>query len=123
ADSFGIRYDSVGIYINNEINSALMKNLIQLPNAVFACSPVEKYDYLFDIVISSSEDYTSLYTKGKNLKEIVSIRSGFDNRATSIDDVLPIEKIDPHYFLTFDIPPTESKIHDFTITYNIRERG
>lgn len=115
SDEPGIRYDSLGIEVVNALEIAL--NTSSSPfnfgvNSAYACSPVEKYDHLDEVIITSSSDYNSAYPKGSNLMEIMSVRAnmaaygrvGYEN-----------------LFFTFNFPPEEDKLHDIRIRYILND--
>jgi hypothetical protein len=120
-DEKGIRYDSLGIDVTNELmvamNQQQWNSSFGFP-AAYACSPAENYDIVFDVIITSSEDYNSAYPKGANLDEIMQVRYAHMVRGNNIalfmiNNQLTYQTV----FYTFSFPPSENKTHDITIKY------
>ncbi len=120
-DEKGIRYDSLGINVSNELIIAL--NNWQWSNhlgfsSAYACSPAENYDIVFDVIITSSEDYNSAFPKGSNLAEVMQVRYAHMVRGNNISLFMINEQLNYHtVFYTFSFPPSENKYHDITIKY------
>jgi hypothetical protein len=116
----GIRYDSIGIDISNTIELLAYDTKANFFNSAFACSPATNYDLLADITIISSEDYIESYPAGSDLKEIMSIRQGYQLQGGYIPTYLSnAELTEGNQFLTFEFPPSQTKTHDITITYKL----
>ena len=116
-DSIGIRYDSLGIDIQNELIS-INENTSHGISNLYACKPAEKYDNLQKVIITSSEDYTTGYPKGSNLTEIMLVREGFNADGQKIEPYMLNRSLYfGNYFFTFQTPPSEDKFHDITIKY------
>lgn len=116
------RYDSLGIDLSHEIK-VISQNDFGMPsmyNYALACSPAVNYDLLRDITITSSQEYTVGYPAGKNLINLLSVRTGYgvlgDNLTSSL---IRLEITEQNLFLLFKVPPSTTNTHDFTITYAI----
>jgi len=120
-DEKGIRYDSLGIDVSNELiiafNKQLWNNNLGFSSA-YACSPAENYDIVFDVIITSSEDYNSAYPKGSNLEEMMQVSNAHLVRGNNISVFMINKRLNYHtVFYTFSFPPSENKYHDVTIKY------
>ena len=122
-DDEGIRYDSLCIEITNDILiSALEKNWVNSLgfNGLYACEPSETYDRIFEVEITSSEDYNSAFPKGSDLSQIMSASWIHSVQKNSIDNFLIGKDLTYDSFLfTFNFPPDENKHHDITIKYTL----
>lgn len=99
-------YDSIGIEITNTIEPVAVTTAY-LFNSAFACDPVISYERLRDINITSSEDYTATYPAGTDLKEIMSVREGYQAQGISIPTYLSNSQLgERNLFFTFNIPPS-----------------
>ncbi len=120
-DEKGIRYDSLGINVSNELIIALNNRQWSHHlgfSSAYACSPVENYDVVFDVIITSTEDYNSAYPKGSNLEEVMQVRYAHMVRGNNINLFMINERLNYHtVFYTFSFPPSENKYHDITIKY------
>jgi len=120
-DEKGIRYDSLGIDVMNELITAMNQQEWKANfgfSSAYACSPAENYDMIFDIIITSSEDYNSAYPKGANLEEIMQVRNAHFVRGNNIALFMVNRQLNYHsVFYTFSFPPSENKTHDITIKY------
>ena len=117
----GIRYDSLGINISNELiialNNQQRKSNLGFASA-YACSPAENYDMVFDVIITSTEDYNNAYPKGSNLEEVMQVRYAHMVRGNNISLFMINKQLNYHtVFYTFSFPPAENKYHDITIKY------
>jgi hypothetical protein len=117
----GIRYDSLGIDVMNTLITAMMQQEwnSQLGfSTTYACSPAENYDMVFDIIITSSEDYNSAYPKGSNLEEVMLVRNAHMVRGNNVALFMVNRRLNyQSVFYTFSFPPSENKTHDLTIKY------
>ena len=114
------RYDSIGINIINRVESVAFTTKGYFFNSAFACEPVINFERLKDINITSSEDYANLYPAGTDLKEIMSVREGYQVQGMSILTYLSNAELrHGNLFFTFDIPPATTKVHNLTITYKL----
>lgn len=120
-DEKGIRYDSLGIEVHNELGYAyLPTNPVNSFgfSSVYACSPAVNFDILFDVIITSSEDYNSAYPKGTNLEEIMLARYSYLVRGNNIDAFMVNKQLDEsNIFYTFAYPPAQDAYHDLTFKY------
>ena len=123
-DSAGVRYDSVGLDIHHEIGIATGQHLRgQILEGAYACSPVENYEFVTDIIITSSENYNDTYLKGIDLKDIMHGREGYELNGVDILSFNSTRRIyGGNNFLTFDIPPSKTKIHNFKVVYKFQDR-
>ncbi len=108
----GIRYDSVGIELTNVFDMYSSVRKASFFNQAFACDPALNFEWINEISIISSEDYTDLFPKGTNLKEIITIRDGYMVNNTYFPELSNSAK-----FLTFDFAPSENRTHNLTIKY------
>lgn len=120
-DDKGIRYDSLGIDVTNVLITAMNQDKLNLNfgfSSAYACSPAMQFDVVFDVIITSSEDYNSAYPKGANLEEVMQVRNAHMVRGNNINQFMINERLTSHtVFYTFSFPPSENKIHDITIKY------
>ena len=122
-DDKGIRYDSLGIEVSNDILLSVLKsnweNFLGF-NGLYACEPAENYDRIFDVEITSSEDYNAAFPKGSDLSKIMSASWMFSIQKNNIDYFLIGKDLSYDSFLfTFNFPPDENKYHDITIKYTL----
>jgi hypothetical protein len=116
----GIRYDSIGIDIFNTIEQIALHTKMDFFNSAFACSPASNYELLADMTITSSQDYIDNYPAGYDLKEIMSIREGYQLEGSYIPTYLSNAELkEGNLFLTFEFPPSQTRTHDITITYRL----
>jgi hypothetical protein len=116
----GIRYDSIGIDLFNTIKQIAFDTNIDFLNSAFACSPATNYELLADMTITSSEDYIDNYPAGHDLKEIMSIREGYQLEGSYIPTYLSYAELkEGNLFLTFEFPPSQTRTHNITITYRL----
>ena len=116
----GIRYDSLGIRINNNLTVA--ENITPRLNLggsnLYACEPGEEYDILSEVIITSSEDYNDAYPKGSNLDEIMNVRNYYSVQGNNISYFMANKQLDnTAFFYTFTYPPSADKYHDITFKY------
>jgi hypothetical protein len=120
-DEKGIRYDSLGIDVTNELMVAMNQQQWNSHfgfSTVYACSPAENYDIVFDVIITSSEDYNSAYPKGTNLDEIMQVRYAHMVRGNNISAFMINNELNYQtVFYTFSFPPSANKTHDITLKY------
>ena len=120
-DEKGIRYDSLGIDVTNELITAMNQTEWNSNfgfSSAYACSPAEHYDMVFEVIITSSEDYNSAYPKGANLEEVMLVRNAHMVRGNNVALFMANRQLMYHsVFYTFSFPPSENKIHDLTIKY------
>lgn len=124
-DEQGIRYDSLGIDVMNELVTAMnqqeWKYNFGFSNA-YACSPSENFDVVFDVIITSSEDYNSAYPKGSNLEEVMQVRYAHMVRGNNVALFMVNNELRYHtVFYTFSFPPSENKTHNITIKYILND--
>lgn len=120
AQTNGIRYDSIGIDLFHTIELLSYDTRINFLNAAFACSPATNYQQLADMQIMSSENYSEGYPAGSDLKELMTIRQGYQLQGRYILAFLSnAELTEENLFFTFEFPPSQTKIHDITITYRL----
>jgi hypothetical protein len=121
----GIAYDSIGINILNDIETFSINFKGELFNKSFACSPAENYEILADLLITSNQDYNSSFPSETDLKQLMSIRQSFNPylvKGESIITFLTNAQIGlGGSFITFNSPPDESKIHDLTIKFILKD--
>lgn len=116
----GIRYDSIGIDIFNTIEQIALHTKMDFFISAFACSPASNYELLADLTITSSQDYIDNYPAGHDLKEIMSIREGYQLEGSYIPTYLSNAELkEGNLFLTFEFPPSQTRTHDITITYKL----
>jgi len=125
SDNNGIRYDSLGINVSNELivafNDQQWNSNLGFSSA-YACSPVENYDVVSDVIITSSENYNSAYPKGSNLEEVMQVRYAHMVRGNNIALFMTNNQLNYHtVFYTFSFPPSENKYHDITIKYILND--
>jgi hypothetical protein len=115
-------YDSIGIEIIHTVEPAAFTTKGYLFNSAFACDPVISYERLGDINIASSEDYTTAYPAGTDLKEIMSVREGYQVQGITIPTYLSKSQLgDRNLFFTFNIPPSTTKTHNLSIKYRLSD--
>jgi len=120
SSSKGTRYDSIGIDILNSVESVAFTTKGSFFNSAFACDPAIEFPRLKDINITSSEDYANIYPAGTDLKEIMSVREGYQVQGMPILTYLPYAGLrHGNLFFTFDVPPATSKVHNLTIKYTL----
>lgn len=126
------RYDSLGFEIENILMLAMEESENSFDygfQSVQACSPPgpEFSDELSDIIITSNVDYSPQYQKGQNLKELLSVNYAYYPNhylANRIDVPTYLNLGNPlnfeGLFFTFNQPPDESRIHNFSIKYVLK---
>lgn len=116
----GIRYDSIGIDIVNDLEKIAFNMKGNFFNTAFACEPGVTYEPLEGITITSSEDYTHDYAAGTDLSEIMSVGYGYEAPGIPINTYLSNAML-THWnqFFTFNIPPSANKVHNLTIKYKL----
>ncbi|MBN1186065.1 MAG: hypothetical protein JXB49_27535 [Bacteroidales bacterium] len=123
-DDRGIRYDSLGIEVANTVIISGLKeqwyNTIGF-TGLYACEPAYNFDRIYDIEITSSEDYNTSFPKGSDLSRIMSVSWMFSLQKNSIDFFLIGQELTDNdsFFFTFNFPPDENKIHNITINYTL----
>lgn len=114
----GIRYDSIGFHLSWELLALSTHSTGSFVSRAFACSPAEKYENLFSIAVTSSEDYSSAFPAGADLAPILVIRKGYSVLGTSIPLFLSTNQITSEpLLLTFAIPPQQLAQHTLVFTY------
>ncbi len=116
----GIRYDSVGIEVSNEITTASSNSKANWIDQTFACSPVENYEKLKEISIVSSANYNLEYPKGSELKHIILVKNDYDREDEEVASIELNHELDGRsILLMFKAPPAQDNVHDITITYKL----
>ncbi len=120
----GIAYDSLGILLINDIETFSSNSKGEVFFNSYACSPAENYEMLADLIIISNHDYTSSFPSGTNLKDLMSIRQGFNSFLVAGESILAFltnGEIVGNSYITFNVPPDENNIHDLTIKFVLRD--
>ncbi len=113
-DSSGIRYDSLGIQIDNGLESFSSRFNFPLLNSAYACEPVFHFYGIDSMFIYSDQDYNNMFPAGTNLRSIVGFRNGnnvSENADTEIQGSLG--------FINFKTAPDFNKSHVLTIVYRL----
>ena len=119
-DSIGIRYDSLGINVQNSKLAAFDRKNFGFASA-YACDPAVSSERVRKVIITSSEDYSPEFPEGANLCGIMLIRTGYKGDGREIESSMSYRDLayPEHNFYTFRLPPTDEKSHDITIKYDL----
>jgi len=118
----GVSYDSLGIEIQHEVESLVSLQVSGLVTPLFACSPVDNYEYLRDLVVTSNRDYNRLFPAGSNLKDLLSFRRGgfgmypVQGSPASLF-IANLELSQSGIFITFKAAPDARAVHNLTVKY------
>lgn len=113
-DSIGLRFDSIGISIYNNLESFSKRNDFLFINAAYACEPVFYFYGIDSMFIYSDQNYDNTYPAGTNLRSIVGLSNG--NLSTDINDN---ELNGSIAFIHFKSPPLNNLSHTLTIKYKL----
>lgn len=120
----GIRYDSLGIEIAAKtVYTGIALNNVGIIKSAHAMKKfVEVFDEVAEIQVTSNKDYNEEHVSGANLLHILSARSSRRTvKAHYRTDKEPVMEVFKEldydgYLLSFNVPPSNSEQHIFTIT-------
>lgn len=122
--SLPLRYDSVGIDITHDLELLALESVGQplLSTYALSCDPGVFYDNIIEILIKSSNEYLPQFPAGSNLKDLMTIRTGYSRPGDSLDFFGNNNEVShSNFFLTFEVPPANQGVHSFTITYVLQD--
>lgn len=114
ADSAGIRFDSLGISIYNNLESFSKRNDFLFINAAYACDPVFYFYGIDSMFIYSDQRYDANHPAGSNLRDLVGFRGGSSAFESSDKEIQGST-----CFINFKSAPNDNKSHVFTIKYKL----
>lgn len=118
----GIRYDSLGIKIDAKlVYTGIALNNVGIIKSAYATTLGKVFDKVAEIQVTSNKDYNEEYVSGTNLLHILSARYTATAMSYYTTDALPVMEIFKEldydgYLLSFNVPPSNSEQHIFTIT-------
>jgi hypothetical protein len=113
-DTIGIDYDSLGVFVYNDIQTYARNYSIKLINSAYACDPVFEFKGIDSLYIYSDVDYDAQHPKGSNLRGIMGFRNNtsFENESEkNVQGSLAL--------LNFNTSPSQNAFHTLTIKYKL----
>jgi hypothetical protein len=113
-DTIGIHYDSLGVFVYNDIQTFASNYAFKLINSAYACDPVFEFKGIDSLYIYSDVDYDAQHPKGSNLREIMGFRNNtnFENESEkNVQGSLAL--------LNFNSAPSQNAFHTLTIKYKL----
>lgn len=118
----GIRYDSLGIKINAKLiyPGGIALNNFGIIKSAHATTIGKIFDKVAEIQVTSNKDYNEEYVSGTNLLHILSARYTNTGMSYYTTDKMPVLEVFKElgydgYLLSFNVPPSNSEQHIFTI--------
>lgn len=117
SDEKGIRYDSLGIDIKNEIeNYTQVIKKSSFMGKAYACDPVVSFSKISMLRIFSDKAYDANHPIGSNLTDVVYIRNGYITVPTSYDEVYG-----GNIFINFKSAPSIEDTHNISISITLED--
>ncbi len=120
-DSKEIRYDSVLIKVQNEIEIVLNEMPINYQfgiSSAKACSPAEDFDVFKEVNITSDQPYSSVYPAGESLIDMISVSRDARILDSKINNLMiNSSNRDSQYYFKFNAAPDSTRVHTITIEY------
>ena len=117
-DTANIRYDSLIIGINSV--QKLVQEIKYFQGALYACSPVEEYDKITNVEITSDHDYNTLFPKGSNLVSLFNIHDGLETKGSGlINSVNNGLYFSQNIYLKLNLAPVKKELHRFTFKFTL----
>ena len=117
-DSMGIPYDSLVIVVENS-RLAMAKINVGL-SAVYACEAAMSAETVREVVITSSEDYSTDFPKGANLKNMMVAHFDYSVKADEVGSYFDLQYPQSRLY-SFRSPPSENRSHTLTIEYKLTD--
>ncbi|RYD82374.1 MAG: hypothetical protein EOP53_03895 [Sphingobacteriales bacterium] len=113
-----LKYDSFVMEVKHKYESYIRyKNPSLFAfTGTLACSPVENWDDLQEVIITSSANFDSNHPAGTNLSDIVLYRESYDIAGTKASEAKRT-LYGSFAFLSFSMPPAADGLHEITIKY------
>lgn len=116
ATSKGLRYDSLGIDIKNEIESYTQVVEPSFISKAYACDPVISFSKISMLRILSDKAYDANHPIGSNLTDVVNIRNGYMVDPNSYDEIYG-----GNIFINFKSAPSMEDTHNINISITLED--